>query len=205
MKGNPIALIILLAAQVLLGTGCTTALWEKDRFTQYHHPADTADLKFFYSDKRQDILVKYDEVHDGSKTVEHRAYWLDQNRWRIDHAWKPRFVSGNQARDLMPIPVAATRAPRRTTGGADLYAVVSTNGWFTLYSGDEELLSRELPAYYDGFKRMAARLALTPAAVTVDAATVAGVTSPFWGPYVAAALLRRSGPAGSYPQDPPKQ
>jgi hypothetical protein len=189
MKAKRLPLLLLLLGQALIGTGCTTALWERDRFAQFHHPATAsdADVRFFYSNQRQDILVEYDEVCDDRNVVKHRAYWLDQNRGRIDHAWKPRFVSSDEARGLRPVPTVSSNAAPGNAG--DLYAVISTNGGFTVYSGGRELMSGQLPGYYDRFRQVAARLLLTPATVTVDATTYAVVTSPYWAPYVAAALL----------------
>ncbi|HWY76639.1 MAG TPA: hypothetical protein VN281_13525 [Verrucomicrobiae bacterium] len=190
MKAKRLPLVMLLLGQALLGTGCTTALWERDRFAQYHHPAtpSDADVRFFYSSERRDILVEYDEVCDDRNVVKQRAYWLDQNRGRIDRAHKPQFVSSNEARNLTPIPIVSSNAVPGSTG--DLHAVISTSGEFNIYSGGRELMSGQLPGYYDRFRQTAARLLLTPATVTVDATTYAVVSSPYWAPYVAAALLR---------------
>ena len=203
MKATRFAFVLFLVGLGLFGSGCTTDLWERDRFAEFYHAAQdgAADLRFFYSDQRQDILVEYNEVRDEKTALKPRAYWLDENRWRINGAHKPHFVSSDEARDLTPVPILATMAAPKGPDGANLYAIVSTNGAFTVYSGKKELLSGQLPGYYNRLKQTAARLLFTPATVTVDVTTVAVITSPYWAPFVAAYFGH--GSLSPYPNPPP--
>jgi hypothetical protein len=72
-------LLILTLCQAVLLSGCTSALWEKERFARCHWPANPPNLRLFYSEPAWDLLAEYDEVSEGTPTVQCRAYWLEPN------------------------------------------------------------------------------------------------------------------------------
>src|SRR5712671_6369753 len=95
-----------LAGTLLLGmTACdrtrdyslTGRLWGSEYLGRYYEPAPNPRLQLFYDQRRQDVLVAYDEEHTNRKSVRRRAYFADQNRSRISEARKPRFVNPKRA------------------------------------------------------------------------------------------------------------
>ena len=54
--------LVLTLCQAVLLSGCTSALWEKERFARCHWPANPPNLRLFYSERAKDVLAEYDEV-----------------------------------------------------------------------------------------------------------------------------------------------
>jgi hypothetical protein len=168
-------LVILAVCQALLFSGCTTALWERDRFACSHWPANPPNLRLFYSDPAHDLLAEYDEVTDASARVQRRAYWLEPNAAAIEAGREPQFLASTNAQGLAAIPVTGNPAYGALPGYRGLYAVVSTNGRsFYLYSGQKELGCYGLPAYLTTSGQRVKQVLLTPLAVAADATVVGG-------------------------------
>jgi len=182
MKSASISWLSLLLVLAILSSGCTVALWERDRFARYHQPATPSNLQLFHSAEADDILVRYDEKRDDSKKIEPRAYWLRGDGEPAGNPYKPQFVPVKEARLLAPIPLldsADSIAPL-----ADLYAVAGTNGHdFTLYSGENQAGHFELPEYMETDGRTK-QVLLTPLAVIVDIVAVAVIVALISAPYL---------------------
>ena len=168
---------VLLAAQTLWLSGCATSrLWEDGQFARYHEPAEQEKLELFYSPQKEDVLVEFNESREGSDRIHRRAYWVERNQSRTRDRRKPEFASVKEAAGLTPIPVFALTDPGQPSDDA-LYAVTSTTGHsFTLYSGDKQLKSCDLPVYRDMSGRTK-QVLLTPPAVVADTTMVAGVVA----------------------------
>jgi len=167
--------LMLLLLPLALAAGCTTdALWNKTNLDAWNEPATDPNLRLFHAEPQKDLLVAYEEYSERSGATQTRAYLLYQNQKRLEQRRRPRFVSTNRLRALPPVPVFQTPPAPGTNFSQTLYAVVSTNGpSFTIYSGDRVVSAHELPSYNDG-KGRAARIALTPLAVTADITIIGG-------------------------------
>jgi hypothetical protein len=176
MKNHKYTWLLLTLCQAVLLSGCTSALWEKERFARLHWPADPPNLRLSYSERARYVLAEYDEVSEGSTTVKRRAYWLEPNALAVAAGRQPRFVSVTNALDLVEVPVTNSLAGPSPSACHGLYAVVSTNGQsFSLYSGQKELTVHELPMYYFGAGQRTKQVLLTPLAVVTDLTLVGAV------------------------------
>jgi hypothetical protein len=170
--------VVLFLCQVVLLSGCTSALWDKERFARYHWPANPPNLRLFYSEPSQDLLAEYDEASQGTATVQRRAYWLEPNAAAIAAERQPRFVSSTNCHGLAVVPVTGnpTNPPPEAYRG--LYAVVSTNGlWFRLHSGPEQSTVYKLPMYFTSSGQRVKQVLLTPFTVVADVTVVGGVVA----------------------------
>jgi hypothetical protein len=168
-------LFVLLVAQTVLFSGCTTALWDKETFARHYRPADPINLHLFYSMERKDILVQYDESGSWDDKIRPRCYWLEPNMLRVNRERKPHFVSSGITKVLIPIPVIQAAASPAQPCFMGLYAVAPHDGdYFTLYSPKEQLEQYKLPAYI-GSSRRVKQVFLTPFAVGVDTTIIGAV------------------------------
>ena len=162
-------LFTLLIIQAIFLSGCTTALWEEDRFARFHQPANPTNLRLFHSSRNQNVLVEYEEIREGDNLTRRRAYWADLNVKRLEAGRKPRFVSIQDAPDLVSIPMVDAPGVGKALPTEGLCAILSTNGHsFTLYSKNKECFGQTLPTYYDGSLRRFKQVILTPFAVAMD-------------------------------------
>lgn len=176
MKNYRCGWLILTLCQVVLLSGCTSALWEKERFARCHWPANPPNLRLFYSEPARDVLAEYDEVSEGTTTVQRRAYWLERNALAVASDRQPRFISFTNAPGLVVVPVTDNLAAPPPSAYHGLYAVVSTNGQsFSLGLGQKEPTVYGLPVYYAGSGQRTKQVLLTPFAVATDLTLVGGV------------------------------
>ena len=181
---------VLLATPVVLGCGCTSALWENDTFAHHYGPAYPANLHLFYSNERKDILVQYDESEDGAPTGRSRCYWLEPNMRRVSGNRKPHFVSVKAEAGLTPVPVREAAMSPTQLRLTELYAVARCDDdFFTLYSGKESLDPYKLPNYAGKSQRVK-QVLLTPLAVGVDATIVGAVVAVYSAPQILTSLNR---------------
>lgn len=197
MRAKALCNLVVLATLAMLLTGCVTAkVWEPHQFARFHEPSDPTNLQLFYSNERQDILVRYDEIIDTSGAIKHRAYWLERNRTKEGTEKRPTFVSIKNAQGLQPIPLVASVEEAGALTASGLYAV-STNGVsFSLYGTQEKnqvtssatptLIGEfELPSYYDSLGPIK-QVLRTPPALVADSVIAAGFVavlgSPYWWP-----------------------
>jgi hypothetical protein len=179
MKAFKGRLLILIVCVAVLLSGCTSALWEKERFARYHWPANPPSLRLFYSEPARDVLAEYDEESEGTATVQRRAYWLEPNALAVTAERQPQFVAVTNVQDLVVVPVTYNLAGPPPSAYQGLYAVVSTNGQsFSLYLGGKEPTDYRLPMYFTGSGQRVKQVLLTPLAVATDATVVGGVV--FW-------------------------
>lgn len=184
-------LFLLLIAPMLLLNGCTTALWDKSTFAHYCRPANTPNLRLFYSGDRKDVLVQYDERQDSDDHIRARCYWLDRNNATVNQNQKPDFVSPPSAGTLVPIPVQETPTNSPVDGLHGLYAVARRDAdFFILYSDREELDRYHLPVYSGGRSQRVKQVLLTPFALTVDATIVGAVLAYSAAPSILSGLNR---------------
>lgn len=182
---------LLLLAPILLVSGCTTALWDKSTFAHYYRPADSSNLRLFYSNDRKDVLVQYDERQDSDDHIRSRCYWLDRNNANMSQKQKPAFVSPESAGNLVPIPVQEGTTNSPTDGLHGLYAVARReDDFFILYSGREELDRYHLPVYSGDSSQRVKQVLLTPFAVAVDATIVGAVVGYYAAPSILSGLNR---------------
>jgi hypothetical protein len=157
------------------GSGCATkALWTNGNLEDCREPASPVNLHLFDAKQKNDLLVVYDEYSERSNKIHTRAYWLDENQSRVDQQRAPHFVNTGLTGHLPSVPVFYGSTSNGTDLTPTFYAVVATNNEsFTLYSGDREIGSHDLPVYNDGKGRVE-KVALTPVAVTADLSIVGG-------------------------------
>lgn len=166
----PVFLSLLL---VLTQSGCTYALWTDQDYEAYHQPAQNSDLHLFESQKKNDILVVYEEQSEHNEHIRTRAYWLTRNQIRVTRQSPPVFISKKVAQNLPAVPVFNSM-PTNVDVARGFYALYKTNQSFTVFSGKHEVGSYDLPAY--AAKRpVGEKLALTPVTMTADAAIAAAV------------------------------
>jgi hypothetical protein len=178
MKNHEYWLLILIACQAVLLSGCTSVLWEKETFARCHWPASRPNLRLFYSESARDVLVEYEEASEGATAVQRRAYWLEPNVLRVAEGRQPRFVSITNAQDLAAVPVVDDPASPPASSYRGLYAVVATNGQsFILHPGAKAPTVYRLPMYYVGSGQRVKQVLLTPFAVAVDATIVGGLVA----------------------------
>jgi hypothetical protein len=180
MKDTKFVWLILTLCQAVLLSGCTSALWEKDRFARCHWPANPPNLRLFYSEPARDVLAEYDEVSEGTPTVQRRAYWLEPNARAVAAERKPQFVSITNTQDFMMVPITDSLTNPPSSAYQGLYAVVATDGLsFSLCPGQKEPTVYGLPVYFTGSGQRVKQVLLTPFAVATDVTIVGGVVSWF--------------------------
>jgi hypothetical protein len=174
----------------VFASGCTSQLWDQKTFAHRYQPADPNNLHLFYSSKRQDILVQYDELKDPENTIRTRSYWLGQNILQANPDREPHFVSAKQSRGLTPIPIIETPPPATLSDSLKIYGVARRDdGFFTLYSGNAPPDLYELPKYKDPTQRVK-QIALTPLTLGVDTTVSAGLLFIGMLPYILVGLNR---------------
>ena len=176
MKNYKHAWLILTVCQAVLLSGCTSALWEKERFARRHWPADPPNLRLFYSESARDILVEYNEALEGATTVQRRAYWLERNALAVAPGGQPRFISVKDVQNLAMVPVTDSLASPLPSACHGLYAIASPTGqFFSLCLGEKEPTIYELPVSFAGSGRRVKQVLLTPFAVATDVTILGGV------------------------------
>jgi hypothetical protein len=176
MKVTKYAWLLLTLCQAVLLSGCTSALWEKERFARCHWPANPPNLRLFYSESVRDVLAEYDEVSEGTPTVQRRAYWLAPNAPAVAAERQPRFVSITNTQDYMMVPITGSLTNPPPSAYQGLYAVVATDGLsFSLCPGQKEPTVYGLPVYFTGSGQRVKQVLLTPFAVATDLTVVGGV------------------------------
>jgi hypothetical protein len=180
MKTYKYGWLALIVCQAVLLSGCTSALWEKERFARYHWPANPPNLRLFYSEPARDVLAEYDEVSEGSTTVQRRAYWLEPNALAVAAERQPLFVPVTNVQDLVVVPVTDNLTNLPPSAYRGLYAVVSANGQsISLCLGQKEPTVYRLPMYFTSSGQRVKQVLLTPLAVVTDVTVVGGVVSWF--------------------------
>jgi len=157
------------------GSGCATkALWTNGYLEDCREPASPVNLHLFDASQKNDLLVVYDEYSERSDRIHTRAYRLNENQSRMAQLRAPHFTNTNLTGNLPSVPVFYESTSIETNLTRTLYAVVATNNQsFTLYSGNREIGSHDLPVYNDGWGRVE-KVAMTPLAVTADLTIVGG-------------------------------
>jgi hypothetical protein len=180
MKTYKYGWLALIVCQAVLLSGCTSALWEKERFARYHWPANPPNLRLFYSEPARDVLAEYDEVSEGTTTVQRRAYWLEPNALAVAAERQPLFVPVTNVQDLVVVPVTDNLTNLPPSAYRGLYAVVSANGQsISLCLGQKEPTVYRLPMYFTSSGQRVKQVLLTPLAVVTDVTVVGGVVSWF--------------------------
>jgi hypothetical protein len=164
----------LLALMSCVMTGCaTSALWDEGRFARFHEPAAPPNLRLFASTQSQNIFVQYDEWMDMNEKLRTRTYLLGQDHESSRNPHKPAFVSAGAVNGLQPVRIFESSGFSAQTNVGLAAVMVWNPPGFVLYSKETELGSYVLPVYEDG-SATTKKVLLTPLAVAVDAAIVAG-------------------------------
>jgi len=157
----------------LLAGGCVThKLWTGSQLDAWNEPADNPNLRLFRDQRRDDLLVVYDEYSERCDTTHARAFFLRQNQKPPGN--RPRFVNVSSSEGLARVPVfffTPTNFPEKYC------AVTGTNSQnFAVFSAGQWMGSYQLPVYDDGLGKYE-RAAWTPLAVTADLTVVGGVVA----------------------------
>jgi hypothetical protein len=170
--------ILPLLLILFLESGCTYSLWTNGNLDAYKEPAPTPNVRLYESQKKNDILVVYNEYSERNDSTHTRAYWLNKNENRVKDNRTPAFARKNSVDHLPPVPVFYS-LPEMPESNRNLYAVCNTNfNTLALYSGNREIGSYALPIYKDR-QGTVEKVALTPVTVTTDAAMVGGYVGLF--------------------------
>ena len=160
----------------LAGGCCTYSVWNDDDFDCSNLPAQDPGLRLYQAKLRHDYLAVYREYSERNRSIRTRAYWVNENRDRVNHSQAPQFVNAKAARHLPAIPVYDT-PPAGTIAPPPLFAICSTNRQsFALYDAEGVATGYRFPFYDDGWGTVE-KTALTPLAVMADAAIVAGAVA----------------------------
>ena len=149
-------------------------LWSDEDVAGFRQPAPDPNLRLFQSTKENDLLVVYREQSESSERIHTRAYWLNKNRIRITRAQPPIFTSKHASRNLTAIPVFNSLPPNAETNTTLCVVYGPSQQSFALFSTNQEVGAYTLPAYDKG-RPVAEKIALTPLAMTADAAIVGAV------------------------------
>lgn len=120
----------------------------------------------------QDMLVVYDEHSERSGKYTRKAFYLYENKRRMDFQREPKFVPVTLTNGMVPVPIG-----RPVNGAADAdYWVEFSNEdrEFTLFYNGLPQDKYTLP-YYDDKESRALREFLTPPAVLLDVAYYATI------------------------------
>jgi hypothetical protein len=160
-------------ALMILGGGCTMALWQNDIIDPWNEPATQSHVHLFQSQPEGKILVVYNEHNGRNDAMRRRAYWLTESQDDPERHQAPHFVSTNSSAGLTAIPIFV--APPDPLELPPLYAVAATNGQsFSLYSSQTKTRSYSLPSY-DDRKGEVEKVLLTPITVAGDLTIIGGV------------------------------
>lgn len=158
---------------LIVESGCTYALWTNGNLDAFKEPAQNPELRLYQSGQRKDFLVVYNEYSERRDTIHRRAYWLNKNQCRLEKQRAPIFVRKQSLRNLAPVPVFYS-TPEKEDFNAGFYAVCDTNQQsFAVFSTNQEIGSYNFPLYNDHWGTVE-KVALTPFAVSADAAIVGG-------------------------------
>jgi hypothetical protein len=165
--------LLWLAVTPLLLSGCATShLWRERAFVE---PASPPNLELSLDHQRKDVLVQYDAVSDRTYKTRRRAYYLYENRSRIEARRKPEFVSSPAAGKLQTLLMLTLEQLPNADTNSEMYAVTALGSTgFALYSKDHEIGAYNLPVYPDGIHR-ARQVVLTPFAVVADVTLVSAM------------------------------
>jgi hypothetical protein len=145
-------------------------LWSDENYEAFHQPAPIPDLHLYQSTKQNDVLVVYREQSERNEHVRTRAYWLNKNQIRVTRQSAPIFINKKTAKNLPAVPIFDL-TPANDPG---IYALSGTNQSFMLFLNGRDVGSYSLPAY-DAERPVGEKIALTPIAMTADAAIAAAV------------------------------
>jgi hypothetical protein len=167
---------VLCVAFALLAGGCTTAtsaLWDR----QKESPADNSHIRLSFDPQRKDILVCYDAHINNDSGVVEKAYWLFASTHSSAAHEQPIFVENPDFGHLEEIPLFHSRKELKHESPAG-YSVLAgpTSRSFELWKDGKKFQTYRLPEHSDWGNATAWRVALTPLAVTGDAALTIGLT-----------------------------
>jgi len=174
-------MISLIGCETSKDYSLTYKLWNNGELRRYYEPATNPRLELFHDVKRTDVLALYDEVHETRSAVHRRAYYVNQNRQRIEARRKPRFVNPERAGGLPQVALVRAAQVVPTTI-APLEAIVSTNGQQFTLAADFGGHTHQLPVFQDR-TGVAGCVLLSPLAVAGDVVMV-GVVAGFYATWL---------------------
>jgi hypothetical protein len=158
----------------------TETLWD-GRMEACNVPAPDTRLRLYQDDRHNDLLVVYQEFRERNDSIHTRAFLLHRNEQRLTANQRPQFIRKISTAGLYEVPVYWATNVVATDLPKTLCALVRADGrQFTLYSGGQATGTHDLPTYDDGKGRWEC-VALTPAAVAVDATVVGAVVASYCG------------------------
>jgi hypothetical protein len=171
-----VTLGMVLACVTVFDTGCVTqAVWQKSSY----QPAKDPRLSLAHSAQKNDLLVCYEEECTQSGKIRSRAYWLFSYNLKdtnVLNSPKPEFVDPDTFTDLSPVLMLDGRTARNHIPTNIYCARLEANQHsFTLCRGGAECGTYNLPFYSSAPLTPFWRAAVTPVAVTADAAIAATV------------------------------
>jgi hypothetical protein len=166
---------ILCLAFALLAGGCTTAtsaLWDR----QKESPAVNSHIRLSLDPQRKDILVCYHSHTNKGVVVEDRAYWLFASTNSSTAHGAPVFVDNPDFDHLVGLPLFQSKKELKHESLPG-YSVLAgpTSRKFELWEDGKKIGTYRLPEHSEWARATAWRVALTPLAVTGDAALTVGL------------------------------
>ena len=173
--GSHLLQSLLLLVPLVFGSGCAThALLTEVSLDAWNEPAAQPNLRLYRAERKNDVLVVYDEYRERLDTIRTRAYLLDRNLPQVQSRERPQFVRTNLLKALPPVPILQPSILQDTPSAEKFYAIAPSEGTgFRLFLASQEVSSNELPVYNDGLGKVA-RVALTPISVLADVTIIGG-------------------------------
>jgi hypothetical protein len=180
---------LVLVSVVPYLTGCedlknqtmTGRLWQGTGTWDHSEAAMEPGVKIYQTPDKNDFYVCYDEVRENDAVIKRRAYLLKANEARIESDHRPKFSSTSRLDGLQPLPLVTNVAPTSGDSNTGMLVVLCPDQiHFALLSGPKLIGVYHLPNYVNA-KERAKRIALTPLAVTGDAAVYTAVAALLLG------------------------
>ena len=170
--------MLLSGCETVRDYSVTNKVWNTEEWRHFAGPAPDPHLALFETANGNDILIQYDEMSDTSGRIRRRAYWLIPNLERIRERKRPDFVKPALVSGMKPIRLLDSPSSTADTHPAPgFYAATAKGGReFTLHRAGGTEGPYERPDYLKS-NRTAARVLLTPLAVSADSVMVGLVAS----------------------------
>lgn len=168
---------ILCLALALLAGGCTTAtsaLWDRQKDSPADHPL----IRLMFDPQRQDILVCYDGRMSNDSGFVERDYWLFASTNSLANHGVPIYDENPDFVHLVRLPLFQFKKDLKEAPPTGYFALAGpTSRKFELWGDGTKIGTYQLPEHSEWGRATVWRVALTPLAVTGDAALTVGAAA----------------------------